>query len=270
MKVFGVIGNPVEHSLSPAMHNAAFRELEMDCVYHPFRVAPEYLGNAINGANALGFGGLNVTVPHKEQTLHFVKPDELALQIGAVNTIDFKNGIRGYNTDGLGAEKALTEKGIRIKGANISLVGAGGAAKAIAYHFSNLGANIDIFNRTLRRAEELARVVNGHAHGLDILGKSLENCDILINTTTVGMYPNLSESVVTREQLHSDLVVFDIVYNPLETKLLQEARAVGAKTIDGVGMLVHQGAEAFRIWTGRDPPVETMRKAVLEELSCRC
>lgn len=270
MKVFGVMGDPVEHSLSPAMHNAAFRELCMDCTYHPFRVAPENLGDAIKGANALGFGGLNVTVPHKEQTLDFVEADELALKIGAVNTIDFKDGIHGYNTDGLGAEKALTEKGILIKGSNISIVGAGGAAKSIAFHFSNLGANIDIFNRTPQRAEQLAHVVGGQAHGLDVLGESLENCDILINTTTVGMHPNVSESIVTREQLHSDLAVFDIVYNPLKTKLLQEAEDAGAKTIDGVGMLVHQGAESFRIWTGREPPVETMRDAVLEGLACRC
>jgi len=264
------MGDPVEHSLSPAMHNAAFSELGMDCTYHPFRVAPDKLGEAIKGAEALGFGGLNITVPHKEQALEFVEADELALKIGAVNTIDFKDGIHGYNTDGLGAEKALTEKGIQIKGANISLVGAGGAAKAIAFHFSILGANIDIFNRTPQRAEKLARVVGGHAHGLDELGKSLDRCNILINTTTVGMHPNVSESIVTHEQLHEKLTVFDIVYNPLKTKLLQEAEAVGAKTIDGAGMLVHQGAEAFRIWTGREPPVETMRKAVLERLACRC
>ncbi len=270
MKIFGVMGDPIEHSLSPAMHNAAFCELAMDCTYHPFRVAPETLEDAIRGAKALGFGGLNVTVPHKEQTLKFVEADELALQIGAVNTIDFKDGICGYNTDGLGAEKALTEQGIMIKGANVSLVGAGGAAKAIAFHFSNLGANIDIFNRTPERAEKLARVIDGHAHGLDALEKSLENCNILINTTTVGMHPNVAESIVTGKHLHENMAVFDIVYNPLKTKLLQEAESSGAKTIDGVGMLVHQGAEAFRIWTGREPPVETMRKAVLEGLACRC
>jgi shikimate dehydrogenase len=266
MKVFGVIGDPVGHSLSPAMHNAAFRELRMDCTYQAFRVLPANLEAAIKGAQALGFGGLNITVPHKEQGLDFAEADENARKIGAVNTLVFDDGIRGYNTDGIGAEKALAENGIGIKGEHVVLVGAGGAARAIAVHFSDLGAEIGIFNRTPERARKLAQDVHGTGYGLDELPRRVKNCDILINTTTMGMKPNTSATILTREHLREGMAVFDIVYNPLQTTLLREAEAAGAKTVSGVGMLVHQGAEAFRIWTGREPPVETMRQAVLEGL----
>jgi len=133
MKLFGVLGDPVSHSLSPAMHNAAFKALGMDCEYHAFRVSPETLRDAIHGAFALGFGGLNLTIPLKEKALEIVKPTELAKHIGAVNTVDFKNGITGHNTDGLGAMKALEGGGVHVRGKNVLLLGAGGAARAIAF-----------------------------------------------------------------------------------------------------------------------------------------
>src|SRR3972149_1955893 len=160
MKLFGVLGDPVSHSLSPVMHNAAFKALGMDCEYHAFRVGPADLHDAIHGAHALGFGGLNLTIPLKEKALEIVKPSELAEQIGAVNTVDFKNGIVGYNTDGIGAKMALVENGIDIKGKRILLLGAGGAARAIAFQLAKDGANITILNRTLDRAELLAREVS--------------------------------------------------------------------------------------------------------------
>lgn len=270
MKLFGVLGDPVSHSLSPAMHNAAFRALGMDCEYHAFRVSPESLHDAIYGAHALGFGGLNLTIPLKEKALEIVKPTELAKHIGAVNTVDFKKGIVGHNTDGLGAKMALEGGGVRIRGKNVLLLGAGGAARAIAFQLASDGASVTIANRTPGRAialaKEAGKVGKAKASGFDDLKNLVQNSDILINSTSVGMSPKISETLVTSDMMHSSLVVFDIVYNPMNTLLLAEAKKAGAKTIDGVMMLVYQGAEAFKIWTGKTPPVEVMEKAVRENL----
>lgn len=270
MKLFGVLGDPVSHSLSPVMHNAAFKALGMDCEYHAFRVNPDNLHDAIRGALALGFGGLNLTIPLKEKALGIVEPSELAKQIGAVNTVDFKKGIKGYNTDGIGAKMALAGNGIGIKGKNVLLLGAGGAARAIAFQLVKDGASVIIANRTLERAEALASEVSTvgsvSASGFEDLKARIRECDILINSTSVGMSPGTSGTIVTSDMMHNDLVVFDIVYNPMNTRLLQEAKKAGAKAIDGVMMLVYQGAEAFRIWTGRSPPVDVMEKAVRERL----
>lgn len=270
MKLFGVLGDPVSHSLSPFMHNAAFRALGMDCEYHAFRVSAEDLHDAIHGAHALGFGGLNLTIPLKEKALGIVKPTELAKQIGAVNTVDFKEGIAGYNTDGIGARMALFNSGIDVRGKNVLILGAGGAARAISFQLAKDGAGITIANRTVNRAQALAgevsKIGKARAAGLDDLKGLLKNCDILINSTALGMFPRITETMVTSDMMHRDLVVFDIVYNPIDTRLLQEARKAGARTIDGVMMLVHQGAEAFKIWTGKTPPVDVMEKAVKERL----
>jgi len=271
MKLFGVLGDPVSHSLSPAMHNAAFKALGMDCEYHAFRVSPDSLREAIHGAFALGFGGLNLTIPLKEKALEIVKPTELAKHIGAVNTVDFKNGITGHNTDGLGAMKALEGSSVYVKGKKVLLLGAGGAARAIAFTLAREGAIVTIANRTPERAILLAKEV-GMAGimsgcGLTDLKDLLQNSDILINSTAIGMSPKVTETIVTSGLMHKDLVVFDIVYNPLNTRLLQEARKAGARTIDGVMMLVYQGAEAFKIWTGKTPPVDVMEKAVRSRLS---
>ncbi len=270
MKLFGVLGDPVSHSLSPVMHNAAFKALGMECEYHAFRVGPEALRDAVLGAHALGFGGLNLTIPLKEKALEIVKPSELAKQIGAVNTIDFRNGIVGYNTDGIGAKMALAESGIDIRGKSVLLLGAGGAARAIAFQLAKEGAGVTIANRTVERAEALAREVSkmgrAGASGLDDLKTLIQSCDILINSTSIGMFPKVAGTMATSDMLHPNLVVFDIVYNPVDTQLLQEARKAGARTIDGVMMLVHQGAEAFKIWTGKIPPIDIMEKAVRERL----
>ena len=276
-QVFGVFGDPIGHSLSPAMHNAAFSALGMDCIYHAFRVKPEKLEKAILGAEAMGFGGLNLTVPLKEAALKLdcIRPDPLAERIGAVNTVVFgKNGeIKGYNTDGLGAKQALREAAVEIRGSKIVVAGAGGAARAIAFQLAADGAEITIINRTEERAVELAKDISAAAisgnvrgRGLSGLKALLQDADVLINTTTLGMHPNTDTAITTAEDLHPDLTVFDIVYNPLETRLLREAKAAGAKTVSGVLMLVYQGAEAFRLWTGIEPPVELMKKTVLEAL----
>lgn len=270
MKLFGVLGDPVSHSLSPAMHNAAFKALGMDCEYHAFRVGPDDLHDAIHGAYVLGFGGLNLTIPLKERALEIVEPTDLAKQIGAVNTVDFKKGIVGYNTDGTGAKMALAGSGIEIRGKKVLLLGAGGAARAIAFQLAKDCSVVTIANRTKERAEalskEVAKIGRVRASGFDDLEDLIHDCDILINSTSVGMFPKISETIATSDMMHSSLTVFDIVYNPVNTQLLREAKKAGARTIDGVMMLVYQGAEAFKIWTGYIPPVDVMEKAVREKL----
>ncbi|SFM77086.1 shikimate dehydrogenase [Methanolobus profundi] len=266
--VFGVFGDPIAHSKSPDMHNAAFRELDMECTYHAFRVSPENLRDALLGAKAMGFGGVNLTVPLKQEALKIVDADPLAEGIGAVNTVDFKDGMVGYNTDGLGAKRSLEEKGVKIDGSNVLIVGAGGASRAIAFQFAKDGADITIANRTEEKAVELAAGVSavGSARGcgLDNIRELIADSDILINCTTLGMHPKTEGTIATAEDMHSDLTVFDIVYNPLETTLLKEAKKAGAKAVTGEMMLVYQGAEAFKIWTGVEPPIDVMKKAVLE------
>jgi shikimate dehydrogenase len=276
-QIFGVFGDPIAHSLSPTMHNSAFSALGMDCIYHAFKVRPDKLEKAILGAEAMGFGGLNLTVPLKEVALKLdcIKLDPLAERIGAVNTIVFgeTGEIKGYNTDGLGAKQALREAAVEIRGSKIVVAGAGGAARAIAFQLAADGAEIIVINRTEGRAIELAQDISATAlpgkvegRGLSGLKTLLQDADVLINTTTLGMHPNADTTIATAEELHSGLTVFDIVYNPLETRLLKEAKASGAKPVSGVSMLVYQGAEAFRLWTGIEPPVELMKKTVLEAL----
>jgi len=264
--VYGIIGDPIEHSLSPVMHNAAFRHLEMDCVYRAFRVTIENVKDAILGAKALGFGGLNVTIPLKERALEVVNADPIAEEIGAVNTIDFKGGANGYNTDGIGARRALEKHNISVKDKRVLLLGAGGATRAIAFQLAHDGASLIIANRTAPRAVKLAQDVRsiGDAIGTDMkdLAALVKKVDILVNSTSVGMHPDVNKTLVTADMMRKGLVVFDIVYNPIETRLLKEAKRAGALTINGVNMLVHQGAESFRIWTGREAPIKVMEDAV--------
>ncbi|WP_214044497.1 shikimate dehydrogenase [Methanomethylovorans sp.] len=269
-KVFAVFGDPIEHSLSPVMHNAAFKALGMDCTYHAFRVSRENLKDAIKGAHAMGFGGLNLTVPLKEEALKIVQPDPLAATMGAINTVDFKCTVRGYNTDGIGAKRALVDAGVKIEGAKVLIVGAGGAARGISFKLAGDGADITIANRTpeksIQLAEDVALVGNARGCGLDKLDELIADANVLINCTSLGMHPQVEATIAIAEQMHSGLVVFDIVYNPLKTKLLKEAEKAGAKTVSGVMMLVYQGAEAFRIWTDVEPPVEVMKEAVMGAL----
>ncbi|CAD7766757.1 MAG: Shikimate dehydrogenase (NADP(+)) [Candidatus Argoarchaeum ethanivorans] len=269
-QVFAVFGDPISHSFSPVIHNAAISALGLSARYHAFKVSSENLGNALSGAHAMGFGGVNLTIPLKEAALKFVEPDPLAGQIGAVNTVDFKNGMKGHNTDGIGARKAVEGAGVSVKDKTVLLLGAGGAARAIAFQFALTGARLLIVNRTGERAQSLAQEVSeiGKAEGFSLTGlkKLIAEADILINSTSVGMYPDTNNTLVKQELMHSNLVVFDIVYNPLHTRLLKEAEASGARIITGEKMLIYQGAEAFRIWTGISPPVDVMNKALLTAL----
>ncbi len=270
MKIFGIFGDPIEHSLSPAMQNAALRALGENACYHAFRVAQEDLGDALMGAAAMGFAGLNLTIPLKEKALEldFLQPDPLAKAIGAVNTVSFgPKGMAGYNTDGWGALLALQDAGVKIRGKNVLIVGAGGAGRAIAYTLAQEGAEITIANRSLKRAEELAACVGAMGFCLCDLGRLVPLADIIINCTSVGMREGDARLLEGR-LLQSHQAVFDIVYNR-KTELLQDARAAGAVAVDGVMMLVYQGAKALEIWTGKEAPVDVMERAVREALAAR-
>ena len=269
-QVYGIIGSPVGHTLSPIMHNTAFKELGLNCVYHAFDVREQNAERAIKGALALGFGGLNVTMPLKELALHYVNPDTWARRLGSINTIDSKGN--GYNTDGVGTVRALKEAGVKVKDSNVLMLGAGGSAKSIAAELLTEGARVLVANRTKSRAVMLAnKMVTENIScgcgdieplGLDEVDSVICEAQVLINTTSVGMHRVAEgQTLVRAEQMHKDLVVFDIVYSPLETELLKEARKAGCMTIDGLKMLVHEGAAAFKIWTGFDAPISLMESA---------
>ncbi|MCW3977448.1 MAG: shikimate dehydrogenase [Candidatus Bathyarchaeota archaeon] len=276
-RVCGIIGDPVEHSLSPVMHNAAFEELNLDLVYVAFRVRREELREAIVGARNLDVLGLNVTMPHKKAVLkHLDEIDSTARSIGAVNTILNKEGrLIGYNTDGIGVLKALKENGITPNGKKLLLLGAGGAGKAIAFHVAHAVEELVILNRTPLKAKKLAEIlrkesnkkIDGKGLSTETICEELKDTDVLINATSVGMHPDVCQTLVSPSLLKPDLCVMDIIYNPLETKLAKDAKAVGAKVISGVEMLVYQGAASFEIWTNHPAPVKVMKQAVLNKLS---
>lgn len=226
----------------------------------------------------MGFGGLNLTIPLKEEalSLDFLEADDLARAIGAVNTISFsgeagekkgKNRIQGHNTDGWGALLALQDAGVKVKGSRVLLIGAGGGARAIAYALDREGAEVSIANRNLEKAHELAASVGGMGYCLCDLERLVGQADVIINATSVGMREG-DGRIIDGRLLKSRHVVFDIVYNR-ETELLRDARSVGAVAIDGVMMLVYQGARAFEIWTGRKAPVDVMERTVRESLEER-
>lgn len=275
-RVCGIIGDPVEHSLSPVMHNAAFEELNLDFVYVAFRVRREELREAIIGTRSLDLHGLNVTMPHKNAVMrHLDEIDSTTRSIGAVNTILNDEGrLMGYNTDGVGALKALKETGITPKGKKLLLLGAGGAGKAIAFHAAQEVEELVILNRTPQKAKKLAEVlrkdfnkkIDSNGLSIETIKEELRDTDILVNATSVGMHPKVDQSLVPPSLLRPDLCVMEIVYSPLETKLAKDAKAVGAKVVSGIEMLVYQGAASFEIWANHKAPVKAMKQAVLNKL----
>ena len=266
MQVFGLVGNPVGHSLSPPMHEAAYDALGIDARYVTFEPAVDDIGRAIGGADALGVTGLNVTIPFKQRVLDLVDPDPLAARIGAVNTVDFTGERpRGYNTDAAGVTRSFVHHDVPLDGRDAVVVGAGGAGRAVAFALADSGCDVHIANRTAEKAAELADAVGGaSAGGLDTLDR-VRDADVLVNATSVGMESD--ESPVPREVLHPALAVLDAVYSPVETRLLREAAEAGATTIDGAWMLLFQGVEAFERWTGEDAPVDAMNGALRARLS---
>lgn len=270
--VFAVIGCPVEHSLSPAMHAAAIGHHGLDAVYLAFRVEPDALPQAIAGMRALGIRGLNVTIPHKRGVAALC--DRLlpsAEAAGGVNAIDHRDGeLVGASTDGEGFLRSLAEAGIDLRGSRVLLAGAGGSARAIAVALAPLVGSLHIAARRADARSALARVsLHYGAAGVthddlteEALARALESSDTLINTTPLGMWPSVADCLPLPEAgLRPELTVVDIVPNPVRTTLLARAEAAGCRTLGGVGMLVHQGAVAFELWTGLTAPVEAMRIA---------
>jgi shikimate dehydrogenase len=260
MDVYGLIGNPVGHSVSPPMHEAAYTERDLDARYVTFEPAEDALGLAVEGASALGVGGLNVTIPYKQSAVPLVDPDPLAERIGAVNTIDFDGEPTGHNTDAEGVTRAFEHHDVPLAGTAVVL-GAGGAGRAASFALADAGVTVRVANRTAGRAETLADDLSAAtAHGLTDLETLLAGADLLVNATSVGMESH--DTPVPRAALHADLAVLDAVYTPLQTTLLQAAASVGATTIDGAWMLLFQGVAAFELWTGREAPVTAMNRAL--------
>jgi shikimate dehydrogenase len=276
--LYGIFGYPIGHSLSPLMHNTAFAHYGIDAVYLPFAVHPTHLESAVKALLALQIRGVNVTIPHKQAVmpwLNVLSPE--AQLIGAVNTIHLQDGrLYGYNTDGIGFLRSLEEAGGAVVGCTVMLLGAGGAARAIAVQLCLSGIRrLYLANRTPARAEELATFLKRHLPHADIsvvamaessLAAHLPHTDIVVNATSVGMHPN-DPMVLPMTALGPRHLVCDIVYRPLQTPLLHMAQRQGARTVDGSGMLLHQGAKAFEIWTGESFPMPLIRARLLQALA---
>ncbi len=278
-KLFCVIGDPIEHSMSPLMHNEVFRSVKLNCAYAAFRVEKNSLGEAIKGMHALGIAGANVTIPHKVEAIKYLDSlSEEARIIGAVNTIKFDSELVGYNTDGIGALRALRNAGADPKGKTVLILGSGGAARAVAVTLALRGdleslmiLGIDDVERDKLvgdiKKETRCKVDGGRMKDATLRAE-VEKADMLIHCTPVGMYPKVNETVLTADMMRPELELMDIVYNPVQTRLLKEAKKAGVQTlIGGIDMFVNQGAESLRIWLDIDAPVELMKRAVALALS---
>jgi shikimate dehydrogenase len=256
-KLYGIIGNPVKHSLSPIIHNTAFKRMGLNAAYLSFEV--EHLEEAIRGIRGLGIRGVSVTIPFKTQVIPFLEEVEaVAEKIKAVNTIVNKGGrLVGYNTDWRGALEALEEE-VDLKGKKVLLLGAGGAARAIGFGLKEKGSQVIISNRSPDKANELAKDL-GFVYQ-PLLSIKEPKIEVIINATSVGMCPQNAESPLPKKFLKEGMVVMDIVYQPLKTKLLQEAEERGCRTIDGLEMLARQGIAQLEIWTGRRPEINQIKE----------
>jgi shikimate dehydrogenase len=280
----GLIGWPVEHSLSPAMHNAAFEALGLDWRYVPLPVHPNQVESAVRGLAALGFAGANVTVPHKQTVMpHLSSVTPRVGQLGAVNTIVIGRGedgratLGGFNTDDTGFIRALRQGGLEPLDCRALVLGAGGAARAVVFGLLWSGAaSVVVLNRTPARAGALVADLGPHSSYTRLtagpltpaaLAEHAAEANLLVNATSVGMWPQVEGSPWPDAlPLPSHSTVFDLVYTPRQTRLLRRAEAAGARTIDGLGMLVNQAALAFEMWTGEWPPLEVMWTAATERL----
>ena len=275
-KLYVLLGNPLGHTISPPMHNLAFEKLSMDGCYFPVEVSAEDLGTVFKGLSKLNMGGLNVTIPHKIGIMAFLDAlDPIAATIGAVNTICMENGkSTGFNTDGEGFIRSLEEEAnISVAGKRFFIIGSGGAARAISMTLAFKGAeHIFLCNRTGEKAHNLAVEINEKIRPcakaveseLHFQKEALKGCDVLVNSTSIGMHPDIDTLPIDPSLLTKELIVADIVYNPRETKLLQVAKEKGCRTVPGLGMLIYQGVAAFKLWTGVEPPVEEMRGKVYQ------
>ena len=277
--VYCIIGHPIAHSLSPAIHNTAFKLYGMDAVFVAFDVKPAMLEEAVNGMRALGIKGFTVTIPHKERIVAYLDDvDHVARRIGAVNTVKNEDGkLIGYNTDVWGFLEPLKPFAGRLKGGSVLLVGAGGASRAIVYALKTLGVEkLFIANRTARRGKRLEEYalslgMESKYIGFDEkrMNETAKNVDLIVNATPLGMHGVGGSLPITSRYIDRNSIVYDIVYNPPETPLLAEARKAGATTISGVDMLVYQAAFAFEIWTGIRPDPKPLQDIVMQSLQSK-
>lgn len=266
-KITGIFGCPIEHTLSPLMHNAAFKALNLDICYVAFKVLPEALHDSVQAIRSLNMLGVNITVPHKEKVIPLLdKVHEEALFIGAVNTVMNAEGtLTGYNTDGRGFLSSLSEEGIAIEGKNVFIIGAGGASRAVSYYLSEKAAALFLFDTDRLKAGKLVNdlsLIRGNVH----LANDMKNTgqpDIVINATPLGLKPD-DPLPFNPDLITSEMVICDLVYK--KTAFLKEAELRGAKIIDGSGMLLWQGVLAFELWTGIKPPVDIMRNMLLSKI----
>lgn len=275
----GIIGYPLGHTLSPPMHNAAFQYLGLDYIYVPFTVQPEHLPAAIEGIKAFNIAGCNVTIPYKEQVIPLLDHlHDSAKMVGAVNTIVNQGGeLWGYNTDGMGFLRSLTEEAnIDLQGKTVLMLGAGGAARAVGFSLAKAGIGRLIianrnFNKGLNLATDIRQAYQCDTEAVELkahkLKSVLPSADILINTLPLGMYPEIDEMPpIQQKWLNPPLIVCDLIYNPPKTKLLVQAEQRGCQVVNGEGMLIYQGAEAFQLWTGQNPPILIMRRVLAQHL----
>lgn len=272
-KIYGVIGDPIAHSMSPVMQNDCFQRYDINAEYLAFHVRKESLHDAVKGFKAIQLSGFNVTIPHKTTIMPFLDEiDHLAQAIGAVNTVVNDDGrFIGYNTDGSGFLEALKKEMPSFIDKNMLLIGAGGAARAIYYTMAHAGVqSIDIANRTPEKAEYLVQncpyPVDSTVLSIQGAEEKIAKYDLIVQTTSIGMHPNEDRSPICLDGIKKDVFVSDIIYTPLETKLLQDAKQKGARTQNGVPMFAYQGALAFEKWTGVLPDTERMQSIVLKQL----
>lgn len=273
-KILCVIGHPIEHSMSPTMWNPALQELELDYMYVAFDVLPDSLEKAINGIRSLGITGVNVTIPHKKAVIKYIdEVDPIALKIGAINTIKNEEGIlKAINTDAGGAKKSLLDIGFDISGKDILILGSGGVSRSIAYILAEAANKIVLTDLIEERARSVASEIRdnmkvdieGKLNNKDNIEEYIKKADILINATPIGMYPKVDETPISKDLLHDDLFVFDVVYNPLETRLMKEAAETGCTTLGGLDMLVNQGILAFEWWLNKKPNKDLMKNKIIE------
>lgn len=272
-KIVGIIGYPLGHTISPAMHNAAFKKLRLDYEYIPFEVEPADLKEALRGLRALHVAGFNVTIPHKETIVPLLdEVTKLARTIGAVNTVQNQEGkLVGYNTDGPGFIESLKEDaGFDPRGKRAVVLGAGGASRAVSTMLAELGAKSLLISDIIEeKAKSLAEYLNCRYAKVNsaTLKQEIEQADLLVNTTPIGMHPKTNESPLPEGvKLNKKTLVYDLVYNPSETRLLKQAKNAGCRIVSGLGMLVLQGALAFTIFTGEEAPLDTMWEAAKQSL----
>jgi shikimate dehydrogenase len=272
----GVVGFPIEHSLSPAMHNAAFKALGMDgeWLYDAMSIPPDIADYAVKEPKRHGYIGLNVTIPFKQKALEWGKPDDKARAIGAVNTLDFRDDT-GTNTDVAGFIGDLKAHNVPIKGEKVLVLGAGGAARAAVYGLVLEGAEVVVVNRTMDKASYMLFQLTVSAGIQGVKALTLDEAvewkpALIVNSTSAGMYPKIEDTPwINGLPMPEGVTLYDMVYTPAQTALMQQVETAGGRAIGGLGMLVRQGAEAFKIWTGIEPPIDVMLDTVRSELNKR-